>query len=291
MRSAHGAVVATTAALVAVAGAFVAFTLRADSTQKPPDVAVSSRVVVNGHGLFITCQGSGSPAVILDAGLGDGRRAWDRVLGGEEQRDVRVCEYDRWGVGDSEPYTGDGARDIGDATGDLHALLGAAGVRPPYVLVSHSIAGLIARQYVQQYPVEVKGLVMVDTAPDDWDLRNGRAVFTSGGESLDIAEVAAALRASDDLGDRPVVVVKAARTSEISTAPEFASYWQAAQQRLAGLSTNSMYVVAASSNHGVPASQPAVVNGAIDLVLHSVRTGERLPGCGASSLPPLGATC
>jgi hypothetical protein len=289
--SARGAVVAATAAALAVVGAFVVFTLRADRAQERPDAAVSSRVVVDGHELFITCRGSGSPAVILDAGLGDGHRAWDRVLGGEERRDVRVCAYDRWGIGDSEPYTGDGAREIGDATADLHALLGAAGVRPPYVLVSHSIAGLIGRHYVQRYPGEVKGLVMVDTAPDDWDLHNGRAVFTSGGESLDIAEAAAALRASDDLGDRPVVVVKAARTSEISTAPEFAGYWQAAQQRLAGLSTNSMYVVAGNSNHGVPASQPAVVNGAIDLVLHSVRTGERLPACGTSSLPPLGATC
>jgi hypothetical protein len=72
------------------------------------------------------------------------------------------------------------------------------------------------------------------------------------------------------------VVVKAARTSEISRAPEFADYWQAAQRHLAWLSTNAMYVVAADSNHGVPASQPALVRGAIDLVVHAVRGGCHL---------------
>jgi pimeloyl-ACP methyl ester carboxylesterase len=157
--------------------------------------------------------------------------------------------------------------------------------------VSHSIAGLIGRQYTQRYPGEVAGLVMVDTAPDDWDIYNGQGVFTSGGESLDITEVAGALRASGQLGDRPVVVVKAARTSEISPAPEFAGYWESAQRRLAGLSTNSMYVVAANSNHGVPASQPALVRAAIDLVVRAARSGDALPACAASTLPPLGGTC
>jgi hypothetical protein len=87
------------------------------------------------------------------------------------------------------------------------------------------------------------------------------------------------------------VVVKAARTSEISGAPEFAAYWQTAQRHLVDRSTNAMYVVATDSNHGVPASQPTLVRAVIDLVVHAAQRGERLPACAASPLPPLGGTC
>lgn len=281
---------AATFVVLVVAGALVGLFVRSDGKSSPSDTTVSRQFGVNGHQLYLNCEGSGSPTVVLDAGLGDGHRAWDRVLNGAALN-VRVCAYDRWGVGDSAEYSGDAARPLGDAVDDLHALLVAAGVRPPLVHVSHSIAGLIGRQYTQRYPSEVAGLVMVDTAPDDWDVHNGQGVFSSGGESLDIAEVAAALRAADNLGDRPTIVVKAARTSEISGAPEFAAYWQTAQQHLADLSSNAMYVVAADSNHGVPSSQPALVRAAIDLVVHAAQGGEQLAACATSTLPPLGGTC
>ena len=285
-----GWTVAAAFVTLVVVGAFVCLIVRSDGDSSPSESTFSRQFSVNGHLLYLACQGAGSPTVVLDAGLGDGHRAWDRVLNGAEL-DIRVCSYDRWGVGDSAEYSGDAARPLGDAVDDLHALLAVAGIQPPFVHVSHSIAGLIGRQYTQRYPDEVAGLVMVDTAPDDWDVYNDQPVFSSGGESLDIAEVAGALRASDRLGDRPVVVVKAARTSEISGAPEFAGYWQAAQRHLAELSSNAMYVVAADSNHGVPASQPALVRAAIGLVVHAAQRGERLPACAGSTLPPLGGTC
>lgn len=50
-----------------------------------------------------------------------------------------------------------------DAVADLHALLAAAKIPGPYVLVAHSYAGLIARLYASSYPNEVVGLVLIDT--------------------------------------------------------------------------------------------------------------------------------
>jgi len=48
-------------------------------------------------------------------------------------------------------------------TGDLHALLKAAQGPGPYVLVSHSMAGLYVRLYAAIHPGDVKGLVLVDS--------------------------------------------------------------------------------------------------------------------------------
>jgi pimeloyl-ACP methyl ester carboxylesterase len=52
---------------------------------------------------------------------------------------------------------------------ELRALLEAAGVRPPYVLVGHSLGGLFARRFAQLFPSEVAGLVLLDPAHEDYD--------------------------------------------------------------------------------------------------------------------------
>ena len=44
------------------------------------------------------------------------------------------------------------------------------GIKAPYVLVGHSIGGLIARVYGEQYPKEVAGMVLVDPTHEDTTL-------------------------------------------------------------------------------------------------------------------------
>ena len=52
---------------------------------------------------------------------------------------------------------------------ELHALLAAANIPPPYVLVGHSFGGLSIRAYASSHPEDVAGLVFVDPAhPEDW---------------------------------------------------------------------------------------------------------------------------
>jgi pimeloyl-ACP methyl ester carboxylesterase len=45
---------------------------------------------------------------------------------------------------------------------ELHNLLQAAKIPTPYVLVGHSIGGLLVRLYTEQYGKDVIGLVLVD---------------------------------------------------------------------------------------------------------------------------------
>jgi pimeloyl-ACP methyl ester carboxylesterase len=126
----------------------------------PPGVLVD----VGTHKMNLRCVGAGSPAVILEAGMGDDSRRWSAVLERAPKR-FRTCAYDRAGSGASEP--GPGPRTMRQEVFELHALLKAASVSGPYVLVGHSYGGLLARLYTAAYPKDVIGLVLVDATHED----------------------------------------------------------------------------------------------------------------------------
>ena len=114
--------------------------------------------------LHIDCSGSGSPTVIFESGLGVPAVGWYQVQPGVAAF-TRVCSYDRAGYGWSTPGTM--PRTTDQIVKELHALLAAAGEKPPYVLVAHSFGGFNVRVYTSRYPDEVAGLVLVDTSHED----------------------------------------------------------------------------------------------------------------------------
>jgi pimeloyl-ACP methyl ester carboxylesterase len=53
---------------------------------------------------------------------------------------------------------------------ELHTLLQNGGVKGPFVLVGHSLGGMDARMFANQYPYEVVGMVLLDSShPDQED--------------------------------------------------------------------------------------------------------------------------
>lgn len=112
-----------------------------------------------GRRLNLYCIGSGSPAVIFDAGLTDPINVWGYVQP-VVARYTRACSYDRAGVGFSD--AGRRPATSANIVDDLHRLLVAAAVEPPYVLVGASYGGMNARLYAYTYPSEVAGMVLID---------------------------------------------------------------------------------------------------------------------------------
>ena len=118
-----------------------------------------------GRRLNLYCTGSGSPTVIFDSGLGDDTTAWALVQPAITAH-ARSCSYDRAGLGFSDPARRPGTS--ADIVDDLHRLLSAASIKPPYILVGHSYGGMNVRLYADLYPDEVVGIVLVDPAEEDW---------------------------------------------------------------------------------------------------------------------------
>jgi pimeloyl-ACP methyl ester carboxylesterase len=142
--------------------------------------APGTLVDVGGHRLHLHVAGSSlaTPPVVLEAGMASMSANWAWVRE-NLARDGRVVTYDRARLGWSD--AGTGQVDAATSAVELHALLGAAGIEPPYVLAGHSYGGLVVRMFADRYPDEVAGLVLVDAShPDQWvripASRNGRTV-------------------------------------------------------------------------------------------------------------------
>jgi len=131
--------------------------------------AMPGRLVeVDGRSMHIDCTGEGSPAVILDSGLGDSFLSWRKVQP-QIASFTRVCSYDRSGLGYSDPGPLPRTADV--IAKELHALLQPARVPPPYVLVGHSMGGFDVRLYTSLYRSEVAGIVLVDASHPDQESR------------------------------------------------------------------------------------------------------------------------
>jgi pimeloyl-ACP methyl ester carboxylesterase len=270
-----------------------------------------------GRRMFLQCRGQGGPTVILVSGYGNPGGAWTVLPAGVSPPAVlpgvgsfaRVCAYDRPGTAlDADPPDDRSRSDpIPQPTtaeamvADLHALVTAAGVPGPYVLVGHSFGGLISRLYAATYPDDVVGLVLVDAysegvraglTPEDWQTwleTNGvppPALLASYPEfeRVDVDAAADAMvraAAAQPLRPMPLVVLTAGRTGELTpgqaaTLPPgypdaLLAAVQANQAFLAALLPDARWVVVADSGHYIQAEHPELVIEAIRQVVAAVR--------------------
>jgi pimeloyl-ACP methyl ester carboxylesterase len=119
-------------------------------------------VDIGGRKLNLRCSGSGSPVVMLEGGASADSLTWTAVQP-LIARTTKVCAYDRAGFGFSDD--GPLPRDLKADASDLHALIHAAHLAPPVVLVGHSLGTNIVRRYADRYPADVAGIVLVDPPP------------------------------------------------------------------------------------------------------------------------------
>ncbi|QBB69736.1 alpha/beta hydrolase [Pseudolysobacter antarcticus] len=112
-----------------------------------------------GHRLNLRCSGQGTTTVMLESGATADSMAWFKVQP-KLATFTRACSYDRAGLGFSDG--GVMPRDVDAAATDLHALLDAAHIKRPIILVGHSLGTNIARRFADRYPTELSGLALLD---------------------------------------------------------------------------------------------------------------------------------
>lgn len=129
------------------------------------DVKPAGKLVnVGGYNLHIICTRSGKPAVILISGSAAFSFDWTLVQE-KLSKYSQICSYDRPGLAWSDP--GPAPRSLSQDVYELHNLLEAAGIKPPYIMAGHSLGGIIARKFAKEYPDEVSGIVLIDATSEN----------------------------------------------------------------------------------------------------------------------------
>ena len=220
-------------------------------------------VDVGGHSLHINCVGEGSPTVILESGSGATSVDWANIQP-EVANTTRVCAYDRAGSGWSEPGPEPG--DPQQIAGELHTLLGNAGIDGPYVLVGHSFGGLCVLMYDDLYPDEVEGMVLVDSSHPEQSTRTAESQAAYEQTSAQVRST----QSLSGLGDKPLAVISAGEQEPI---------WFELQDELATLSSDSVHRVVEGATHGSlldDQRDAQVTSMAILEVVEAVRNGQPL---------------
>jgi pimeloyl-ACP methyl ester carboxylesterase len=125
---------------------------------------IGQAIDIGGRSLNLYCTGSGNPTVILESGTNNPGLAW-LLVQPKIAAFTQACWYDRAGDGWSDP--GPFPRTASAIANDLHALLIAAKLPGPYVLVGHSFGGTSMRVFAGMYPEDVAGMVLVDAWHED----------------------------------------------------------------------------------------------------------------------------
>ena len=131
MRPAARAAVAVAAAVTVAGAASAVYQRAADASDRRRFPPPGRLVDIGGRRVHFLPMGDGAPAVVIFPALGSNVLEWVRVMRGASSV-TTVCAYDRAGLGWSDPPRG--ASTLNAMADDLHALLKAAGVPPPYVV-------------------------------------------------------------------------------------------------------------------------------------------------------------
>jgi pimeloyl-ACP methyl ester carboxylesterase len=252
----------------------------AASAPSTADGEIDASFTVGEYELHLSCLGdgsSGAPTIVYLHGLGGQGRDVHEALAPELVERARLCTYDRVNVGLS-------GRSAGRHTGansveELHRLLAAADVRPPYLLLGFSFGGLIAAMYAGTYPAEVAGLLMLDSSlPTDAEIdalipaEERREVVQGQQANFEAVDFYATLDEAKALVDRipdvPVTYL-AARPVELPPA------WPVKQMRDLMAAKQQEFVerlpqgrlVPVRSSHDIDLERPEVVVAEVDRIL------------------------
>jgi pimeloyl-ACP methyl ester carboxylesterase len=284
-------------------------------TPAAPAVVDGPVDIGGGRHLYLHCAGPeapGRPTIVLESGYHDSSDPW--TLTDAEAPAVgppvferlsernRVCAYDRPGTlryADPVALTDRSSpvpmpRTARAVVDDLHALLRAAEVPGPYLLVAHSLGGLFARLYTQLHPADVAGVVFVDAFPlemrdlmgANWPayaevLARPVPQFANDPvwEDVDIDASVAEVRAAAAYPPVPTAVLS---KTEPFLQPDGMSpdigltlerIWPEGQQSVVELTPRTPHTLATGSDHYVQVHDPDLVSATAELLM--IRGGHR----------------
>lgn len=233
---------------------------------------------IMGNSIAWSCEGSGSPTIILMAGMGlDVHSSFD-LLYHKYQGKGTICMYDRAGIGASK-FKEPNLRKMDDLVEELYELKQKRGWEN-LVLIPHSFGGFVARGYVSKYPSDVKAVLFIDVAHEDWiphlqhkmsksdwEIMDGIIKWNSKTFYEDYFEGQESARSFSFVNNMPITVISRGipltkiRRNNVSYEGIniFNEEHNKLQKRISKLSKNSKHIISKISPHEIPTYDPWLV--------------------------------
>jgi pimeloyl-ACP methyl ester carboxylesterase len=228
---------------------------------------------VSGH-----CTGTrvaGEPVVILQAGNGGGE---DALRGIEDHLSGRaqVCAFGRPGAG-GNPAPADLPRSVDAIVTEVHDVLAAAGIEPPYFPIGASAGGAISFMFAQAFPDQVAGFVDINGNPpiETWSAAAAEAGLAHHFVDDAMADFSGQnpegidFRSNESMltepfpPDMPYAVIY----DECGDGPDcFAAFEGAVFEALAEVGEGGRFVWAIGAGHEAALTEPELVHATIDEV-------------------------
>lgn len=258
---------------------------------------VDSLISVGAFRLHTHIEGSGSPAIVIDAGFADGLEKLGPFQA-RLARFTRVITYSRAGYGQSEPAPL--PRNCVREAEELKTLLDNASVTGPYILVGHSLGALTIQIFAAKFPEKAAGIVLLDPPPLSFLLGQAypelaqmaakktaewQAIADSGVNGRNDREKkhasffrmlasehsemfgysALSVRDIPNFGAAPLVVIAAGQPNPAfgAAAAEYQKFWIEESRLLSKKSSNSQFILVENSSHYLYLDAPEQVEKSI----------------------------
>lgn len=243
-----------------------------------PSAAPGRMVDIGGFRLRAAVDGGGSPVVVMEAGTWDLGLTWS-LVSPRVAAFTTTLTYDRAGLGWSDPSPS--PRTVGSMADELHRLLSAVDLAPPYVLVGQSFGALVTRLYAHRHPDEVGAMVLVDPAHEDQldrfpdavraaqpglyamqlEMLRGLRTRLEAGERIDPAVLGLPVQLPEDAidGYRTAALADTSRVDTMLAELELLERGQEEVREATAAGLGDLPLVVLS--HGVPAPLPPIVQG------------------------------
>lgn len=130
---------------------------------------IGQMVEIDGNEMCVYTEGTGDHTLVFMSGSGTASPIYDfKTLYSRLSDDYRIVVIEKFGYGFSDIV--DGERDFDTILRQDREALSKLGIEGPYVLCPHSMSGIEAIMWAQDYPDEVEGIVSLDMAtPEAYD--------------------------------------------------------------------------------------------------------------------------
>ena len=221
--------------------------------------------------------------IVFESGLGDDHSIWNQNnLPSTISAKQDVLLYDRAGYGKSEK--GPTTRNIEKLSSELYSVINRFANGRKVILVCHSIAGMIMRDFAIKNPTKIAGILFIDPSHEAYNnptqeqedliyntfLSSYGVDFGATMEARELIEDSQYLKTLPNLPDVPIIVLTSKKV-DVSHNEEDRQNWYNAHEQLKTGVTDFKHITTTNSGHYIFIEEPDLVVENLNLLISKLQ--------------------